>query len=196
MAARDRIGERLSLLSNGAEPLVPLRHARAGRIGEAGQMPSGWRSEHLDDIEIHDLGSRGLPWITFHIGFGADIPGEYAGLGMAAYLPAPKTATIVLAAQVTLGEWRNLDDVLLIVRESKSGGGLVGQATRSLERVEDPQSVVLSHSMIADGGVVEPILMMKRATPGSGGLTVTLRGLAFGNFADYPLWRFSPREIE
>jgi hypothetical protein len=159
-------------------------------------MPSGWRSEHLDDIEIHDVGSRGLPWITFHIGFGVDIPGEYAGLGMAPYLPAQKTAMIVLAAEVTLGEWRNLGDVLLIVRESKSGGGLVGQATRSLQRVEDPQSVVLSHSMIADGGVAEPILMLKRATPEPGGVTVTLRGLAFGNYADYPLWRFSRRETE
>ena len=177
-------------MSNGAEPLVSLRHARIGRIGEAGKMPSGWRGEHLDDIEIQDVGSRGLPWITLRIGFGVDIPGDYAGIGIAGYLPAPRGARIVLASEVTLGESENLSDVLMILRELKSGGGLVGQATRSLERTEDPQPVLLSHSMIDEGSVAEPVLMMKRESLGPGGLTVTLRGLAFGNLEDYPLWRF------
>ena len=186
----------MSVFSNGAEPLASLRHARVGRVGEAGQMPSGWRAEHLNDIEIHDIGARGLPWITLRIGFGVDIPGEYAGLGIASYLPAPKAATIALVAEVTLGDGENLGDVLMIVRELKGGGDLVGQATRSLQRVEDPQSVIISHNMLAEGNVAEPVLMMKRESPGPGGLTVTLRGLAFGNIADYPLWRFSRRETE
>ena len=159
-------------------------------------MPSGWRSEHLQDIEVYDVGFRGLPWITLRIGFGVDIPGEFAGLGMAAYLAAPKAARIAVVAEVTLGEWENVGDVLLILRESKSGGGLVGQAVRSLPKVEDSQSVSLSYTMIADGGVAEPILMLRRASSGAGGLTMTVRGLAFGNVADYPDWRFSWREFE
>ncbi len=159
-------------------------------------MPSGWRGEHLNDIEIHDVGSRGLPWITLRIGFGVDIPGEYAGLGLAPYLPVPASARIVFAAEVTLGDHENLGEVLLVLRELKSGGGFVGQATHPLVKTEDPQSVLLSHSMLDDGNVAEPLLMMKRETPRPGGLTVTLKGLAFGNFADYPLWRFSRRETE
>ncbi len=186
----------MSLFSNGAEPLVPLRHAKVGRIGEAGQLPSGWRGEHLNEIEIHDVGSRGSPWITLRIGFGVDIPGEYAGIGVATYLPAPKDARIVLSAEVTLGESENLGDVLMILREVQSGGGFVGQATRSLQMDEDPQSVLLTYSMTESGDLAEPVLMMKRRSIGPGGLTVTLRGLAFGNLADHPLWRFSRRETE
>ncbi len=106
----------MSLLTNGAEPLVPLRHARIGRIGEAGQLPGGWRAEHMEDMRIHDVGSRGRPWITLQMGFGVDIPGQFAGLGIAAYLPAPKSARVAIAAEVTLGEWDNIGDVLLILR--------------------------------------------------------------------------------
>ena len=185
----------MSLLSNGAEPLVPLRHARAGRIGEAGQLPSGWRNEHLSNIEILDVGSRGLPWITLRLDFSSDLPGEYAGLGVAAYLPAPKTARIVLAAEVTLNELENLGEALLILRESTSDGGFVGQATHALQKVEDAQSVVISYGMTTDG-VSAPILMMKRGSARPGGMTLTLRGLAFGNHADHPLWRFARRETE
>jgi hypothetical protein len=180
----------LSLLSN-AEPFVSFRHARIGRIGEAGQMPSGWRGEHLQDIEILDVGSRGRPWITFRVGFGADIPGQFAGLGLALYLPAPKAARIALGAEVMLGEWDNIGDLLLVVRQLKRGGGLMGQATHPLGIVKSPQSASLLHSMTAEGCVAEPVLMIRRETVGAGGLTMTLRGLAFGNVADYPAWRFA-----
>jgi hypothetical protein len=172
---------------------VPLRHARIGRIGEAGQMPTGWRAEHLQDLEIIDVGSRGGPWITLRMAFGADIPGEFAGLGIGSYLPAPATAKLALAVDVTLGEWANVGEVLLILRESRMGGGLVGQAARSLQMIEDPQRMSLSHGMIAEGGVAEPVLMMKRETADAGWLILTLRGLAFGNIANHPDWRFASR---
>jgi hypothetical protein len=181
----------LSHPSNGAEPFVSFRHARIGRIGEAGQMPGGWRAERLEDIEILDVGSRGRPWITPRIGSGADIPGQFAGLGLASYLPAPKAARVALAAEVTLGEWDDIADVLLIVRESKGGGGVLGQATRSLRIVKSPQSASMSHGMTTQGGVAEPVLMFRRETGGPGGPTVTFGGLAFGNVGDYPDWRFA-----
>jgi hypothetical protein len=181
----------LSLLSNGGEPFVPLRHARIGRIGEAGQLPSGWRGEHLRGIEIEDIGTRGRPWITVRVGFGADIPGEFAGLGVASYLTASKSATIALAAEVTLDAWDNIGDVLLVLRQWKGGGGLVGQATQSLRLVASAQTTSLSYEMTAEGAVAEPVLMIRRETVGAGGLTMTFRGLAFGNVADYPHWRFA-----
>jgi hypothetical protein len=176
---------------NGAEPYVSFRHARIGRIGEAGQLPSGWRGEHLRDIEILDIGSRGPPWITLRVGFGADIPGHFAGLGLAAYLPAPKAARIGLTAEVSLGDGDNIGDVLLLVRELKDGGGLIGQATQSLAPNRRNQIGALTHGMTAEGCVAEPVVMIRRESAGPGGLTVTFRGLAFGNVGDYPRWRIT-----
>ena len=177
--------------SNSAEPLVSFRHARIGRIGEAGQMPSGWRGEHLSDVEILDVGSRGRPWITLRVGFGGDIPGQFAGLGLAHYLPAPKVATVALSTELMFGAWENIGDVLLVVRELKRGGGLVGQAMKSLRLAKSTQSASLSHVMATQDGVAEPVLMIRRAASGPGGLTITFTGLAFGIVGDYPEWRFA-----
>jgi len=183
--------EHLSHLRNDAEPLVSFRDARTGRIGEAGQMPSGWRSEHLEDIEVDDIGSQGRPWIRLRVGFGVDTPGQYAGVGLASYLPAPKASTIALAAEVTLGDRDNIAEVLLVIREYESGGGLLGQAAQSLNLVDGPQMVSVSYTMTTETSVAEPLLMIRRKTVGAVVLTVTVRGLAFGNTENYPYWRFS-----
>jgi hypothetical protein len=184
----------LSLLSNGAEPFVPLRHAQIGKVGESGQLPSGWRREHLETVEIHDVGSRERPWISMSLGFGAGDAGHFAGLGIAAHLPAPNAATIALAGEVTLDVWQNIGGAMLVLREARPGGDLVGQTLSSLRIHRDPQIISLSYDMTADDALIEPVLLIRRKTVDGGGLTLTLRGLAFGIVADYPRWRFGQGE--
>ena len=178
------------LSSNSAEPFVSYRHARTGRIGEAGQMPSGWRAEHLDAIEILDVGSRGSPWITLRLAFDAG-PTRFIGLGLASYLAAPRPAQVGLTAEITLEEWGNIGDLLLIIRELKIGGALVGQAMKSLRLAKTAQPASLTHRMTTPDGLAEPVVMIRPRQEGPGELTLTFRGLAFGKVEDYPHWRLA-----
>lgn len=169
-------------------PHASIRHARAGRIGESGQLPAGWRSENLANIEVLDLGSRQGPWITLRIGFDAKLPGEYAGLSLSPYLATVKGARIGLATRIEIGGGDNIGQTMLIVRELRAGGGLIGQTIRPVEMHPTPRDMTVSHVTVGEAAVTEPVLMLKRGAEGAGELELTLTGLAFGDVEHYPDW--------
>ena len=168
----------------GATSYLPLRHARIGRVGEAGLLPPGWRVEHLDGIRVLDVGFRGLPWITLELHFAAGISGDYAGIGLGPYLPAPKDAVVTLSTAVSLSALENVQAAFLVLREWRSGGEFVTQSI--LAATPGDSSVrALSRPMSDEGNIAEAVFLVKRHTHEAGRATVTLRGLAFGGLADH-----------
>jgi len=169
-------------------PYLSLRYARIGRIGEDGQLPSGWNAEHLSDIEVVDVNSPGQPWLTLALAFHQDSPSDYVGLCVGAYLPAPKGSTVALAGEVTLGERNNIEATFLIVREWERGGRLADQTTKPLKLDDAQQLGFVFHQVNGQERVIQPMFMIKRRTASAGTLSLTLKGLAFGVADDYPDW--------
>ena len=168
----------------GATSYLPLRHARIGRVGEAGLLPPGWRVEHLDGIRVLDVGFLGLPWITLELHFAAGISGDYAGIVLGPYLPAPKDAVVTLSTAVSLSALENVQAAFLVLREWRSGGEFVTQSI--LAATPGDSSVrALSRPMSDEGNIAEAVFLVKRHTHEAGRATVTLRGLAFGGLADH-----------
>ena len=147
-------------------------------------MPPGWRVEHLDGIRVLDVGFRGLPWITLELHFAAGISGDYAGIGLGPYLPAPKDAVVTLSTAVSLSALENVQAAFLVLREWRSGGEFVTQSI--LAATPGDSSVrALSRPMSDEGNIAEAVFLVKRHTHEAGRATVTLRGLAFGGLADH-----------
>ncbi len=170
-------------------PYLSLRHARTGRVGGEGCLPSGWRGEHTAEVKVMDVGSdAGKPSLAVSFKFNADVASEFIGLCLGPYLPVPRKAVVALAAHVTLAEWDNLAAALMIVREWREGGEFVGQSSRPLALREAPRIGLVAHQVGDETCLAEPVLMVKRRSAGPGGLTVTLVGVAFGNLYDHPRW--------
>ena len=175
----------------GAAPYLPLRHARIGRVGEAGLLPPGWRVEHLDSIRILDIGFRGLPWITLELHFAAAIDGDYAGVGIGHYLPAPKGAVVTLSSTVSLSALDNVQAAFLVLRDWRPGGEFVAQSIVATSPAAST-ALTVSRPMSDEGNIAEAVFLMKRHTHEAGRATVTLRGLAFGDLADHNERRMPP----
>ena len=169
-------------------PYLSLRYALIGRVGESGQLPHGWNGEHLSDIEVVDVNSPGEPWLTLDLGFRENMPGNYAGLCVGAYLEASKGSVVTLTGEVALAEHSNIEAAYMIIREWEPGGRLITQSTQPLAVSEGAQVAFVSHTVAGHERVMQPMFMIKRQSVAPGRLSLTLRGLAVGDAEDHPEW--------
>jgi hypothetical protein len=172
-----------------AVPYLSLRHARSGRIGDEGQLPPGWCGEQTTDVNVLDVSSsEEKPLLVVNFNFKGDVAGDYIGLSLGQYLPAAKDAVVVLAAEVTMTEWDNVEAAFVVVREWHDGGDFVRQSTRPLALGDAPQIGIVAHQVGGEARVTQPVLIAKRKSGAPGSLTLTFKGLAFGNLYDHPRW--------
>ena len=165
-----------------AAQYLPLRHARIGRVGESGMLPPGWRVEHLDGIRILDIGFRGQPWITLELQFAESMPGDYAGVGLGHYLPAPKGALVSLSAEITVAAAENIEAAFLVLREWRHGGVFVAQSIAAAP-MDKPGQCAISRPMSDEDNLAEAVLLLRRRKHAAGKTMITLRGLAFGDLS-------------
>lgn len=189
MRSRPSSGETLIDTTFKYAPYISLRHARAGRVGGEGCLPPGWGGELTSGVNVLDVNlAGGKPSIVVSLNFNADTAGEYAGLCVGQYLSAPKDAVVVLALVVVITKPVNVGAASMVVREWEEGGEFACQSTRPLALRDTPQIGIVAHQVRGEARVTQPALMLKRLPGAPGSLTITLRGLAFGNLYDHPRW--------
>lgn len=171
------------------EPLSSFRHAMEGRIGELGRLPAGWAGEYTAKVEVLAVNSsQEKPSLTVKFEFDSDTEEDFFGLSVGQFLPAPKDSVVALAAEVTLIEWDNVVAAFMILREWRQGGQFMGQSNRPLSLSPASQIGLVAHLVGGKGRVIQPFLLVRRRSAAPGGVTVTLRGVAFGNLYDHPRW--------
>jgi len=126
--------------------------------------------------------------MTITFDFAADIPGQYAGFSLGDYLPAPPSARVAITGAYSFEGWSNVELAVVLLREWRPGGAMVGQSAQSISIDGAQQFRTVVHRFSDEGGLAQPVFLIKRQSPGPGSASVTLRGLAFGLVDEYPGW--------
>jgi hypothetical protein len=179
------------MISTAAKPVpfVALRHAKVGRLGMDGRLPHGWSGEHTTEVVVEDVNPAGeRPTVTLSLKFSGSAQSDFVGICVGQYLPVPRDAVVVLASEISFERRQNVAAGFVLLREFEEGGEFVRQSTRPLKLVDEPQIGLVAHEVQGDNRVIQPVILVRRQSAADGELSVTLRGLAFGNLYDNPRW--------
>ena len=178
----------MTFSSLGSAPLVPLRHASVGKLGERGRLPTGWRAENLASLEILEIEFiEGKPGVTIRLELAA-APSLWRGLSLGPHLAAAKHGVVALTGRVSLQRWTGIDGATLSLREWRAGGEMVRQADWGIQLAGEPQVGSVALEIGDNERVVQPMLLFRTRRHQTGEVTVGLAGLAFGLLQENPYW--------
>lgn len=169
-------------------PLISFRHASVGTLGERGLLPTGWKGDNVAKIEVLEIDfAGGKPGATIRLGMAAS-SSTWSSLSLGPHLATAKHEVIALVGQVSLHEWKGIDEARLCLREWRVGGEMVRQADWPFHLAPEPQVGAAALETGADGRAVQPMILLRRKLNQTGQVTLTFAGLAFGSLQKNPRW--------
>jgi hypothetical protein len=161
---------------------VSLRHARAGKVGNGGQLPAGWAGELTSELQIEDTNVGGAePLISLRFRFDESIGSDYVSIVVAPYTECAPGDVYVLSAASAVTEAENLATAFAIIREWEPNGKFIRQVTRPFKIDESDQPVLVALEVREAGRLLQPVVSFKRSDSNGGGGVISLSGLSFMN---------------
>lgn len=173
-------------LTLAADQYVSLRHVKLGLVGSGGQLPPGWVSELLSEVEVTEIDHSGpVPTVSVRVAFTGEQEGNYVSLTLGPYAATNPGDIFLLRGSFTITEMDNIAQSFLLIREWESGGRFQRQATRPLRSPPIAPSAAIALEVREGNRVLQPVVTFQRANPGVGGSArLVISGLAFAKLYD------------